>query len=138
MIDGEIKLTSQAGARRIYTSRFLFWRRCYGNDLRIKFPDIEKTEELKDYWEAGVFPSIEIQYLAVKKEYRGQYIGKDIISIINSFKYDSYYHHPLFMSVQAYRTTEYSAVGFYEKCRFWASEFVNPNVETVRMYRTLY
>ena len=107
------------------------------NDLRIKFPDIEKSAEIKDYWEAGVFPSIEIQYLAVRKEYRGQYIGKDIISIINSFKGDTYYHHPLFMSVHAYRTTEYSAVGFYEKCRFWASEFVNPNIETVRMYRTL-
>lgn len=107
------------------------------DDLRVKFPDIETLEELKDYWEAGVFPSIEIDYLAVRKEYREQNIGRDIISLINSFKDDAFYHQPLFMSVNAYRTTDYSATGFYEKCRFWASEFINPNIESLRMYRIL-
>ena len=47
-------------------------------DLRLKFPAIEEWPELKDYWEAGVFPSIEIDYLAVQKEYRNQHIGTDI------------------------------------------------------------
>ena len=92
-------------------------------DLRLKFPDIENWPELKDYWEAGVFPSIEIDYLAVRKEYRNQHIGTDIISIIESFKDDPFYNHPLFLSVDAYCTNEYSAIRFYERCRFWASEF---------------
>lgn len=108
------------------------------DDLRMKFPGIEEWSEIKDYWEAGFFPSIEIDYLAVRKEYRKQHIGTDIISIIKSFKESTYsYYHPLFLSVNAYCTKEYSAVGFYEKCNFWAAEFVNPTVETLRMYRSI-
>ena len=107
------------------------------DDLHMKFPDIDKWPDLKDYWEAGVFPSIEIHYLAVSKDYQRQHIGKDIISIIESFKDDSFYHHPLFLSVAAYCTKGYSAVGFYSKCRFWASEQMNQHFETLRMYKTL-
>lgn len=107
------------------------------DDLRLKFPDIEEWAELKDYWEAGVFPSIEIDYLAVKKEYRDQHIGTDIISIIESFKDDAFYNHPLFLSVNAYCTDEYTATGFYERCRFWASEFRGQHVDSLRMYRTI-
>ena len=107
------------------------------DDLRMKFPDIEEWPELKDYWEAGVFPSIEIDYLAVRQEYRNQHIGKDIISIIESFKDDEFYNHPLFLSVDAYCTRTYSAVKFYDKCRFWAAEFINQSLDTLRMYRRL-
>lgn len=107
------------------------------DDLRMKFPDIEERPELKDYWEAGVFPSIEIDYLAVRKEYRNQHIGRDIISIIESFKNDVFYNHPLFLSVDAYCTSIYSAVPFYEKCRFWAAESLGAHFDTLRMYRTI-
>ena len=107
------------------------------DDLRLKFPEIEQRPELHDYWEAGVFPSIEIHYLAVRKEFRDQHIGTDIISIIESFKDDIYYNHPLFLSVDAYCTNEYSAVSFYESCRFWASEFKGQHFDTLRMYRTI-
>ena len=107
------------------------------DDLRLKFPDIEEWPELKDYWEAGVFPSIEIDYLAVRREYRDQHIGTDIISIIESFKEDVFYNHPLFLSVDAYCTDEYSAVRFYERCSFWASEFRGQHTDTLRMYRTI-
>ena len=106
-------------------------------DLRLKFPDIEEWPELKDYWEAGVFPSIEIDYLAVQKEYRNQHIGTDIISIIESFQNDEYYNNPLFLSVNAYCTNEYSAVRFYERCRFWASEYHGQHLDSLRMYRTI-
>lgn len=106
-------------------------------DLRLKFPDIEEWPQLRDYWEAGVFPSIEIDYLAVQEEYRKQKIGEDILSIIESFKDDVFYNHPLFLSVNAFYTEEYSAVGFYNKCRFWASEFTSQHIDSVRMYRTL-
>ena len=108
------------------------------DDLRTKFPDIEEWSELRDYWEAGVFPSIEIDYLAVKKEYRDQHIGSDIISIIESFKDDEYYNHPLFLSVNAYCTNEYSATRFYERCSFWASEFRGQHFDSLRMYRTIH
>lgn len=107
------------------------------DDLRMKFPDIEERPELKDYWEAGVFPSIEIDYLAVRKEYRNQHIGRDIISIIESFKNDVFYNHPLFLSVDAYCTNRYSAVPFYEKCSFWAAEFMGKHLDSLRMYRTI-
>ena len=107
------------------------------DDLRLKFPDIDKWPELKDYWEAGVFPSIEIDYLAVQKEYRNQHIGTDILSIIESFKNDSYYNNPKFLSVDAYCTNEYSAVRFYERCRFWASEIRGQHLDSLRMYRTI-
>ena len=107
------------------------------DDLRLKFPDIDEWPALKDSWEAGVFPSIEINYLAVQKEYREQHIGKDIISLIESFKEDVYYRHPLFLSVKAYCTQEYSAVGFYSKCRFLASEFISQQIDSLRMYKTL-
>ena len=108
------------------------------DDLRLKFQDKEKWPEYKDYWETGAFPSIEIDYLAVRKEYRNQHIGTDIISIIKSLKDKTYsYHQPLFISVNAYCTKDYSAVGFYQKCHFWAAEFLNPNTETIKMYRTL-
>ena len=107
------------------------------DDLRLKFPDIEEWASLHDYWEAGVFPSIEIDYLAVKKEYRNQHIGEDILSIIESFKDDTFYRHPLFLSVNAYCTREYSAVKFYERCGFWASEFRGQQIDSLRMYRTI-
>ena len=106
-------------------------------DLRMKFPDIEDWPELKDYWEAGVFPSIEIDYLAVRKEFRDQHVGTDIITLIESFKDDTYYHQPSFLSVNAYCTQEYSAIGFYRKCNFWASELMNQRIDSLRMYRTL-
>ena len=106
-------------------------------DLLMKFPDIEERPKLRDYWEAGVFPSIEIHYLAVQQEYRNQKIGGDILSIIESLKDDIFYNHPLFLSVNAFYSEKYSAVGFYHKCRFWASEFASQHIDSVRMYRAI-
>lgn len=108
------------------------------DDLRLKFPDVETWPDLQDYWEAGVFPSIEIDYLAVRKDYRDQHIGKDILSIIETFHQDKeFYNNPLFLSVNAYCTKEYSAVGFYERCGFWPSELISQRIDSLRMYRTL-
>lgn len=107
------------------------------DDLRMKFPDIEKWTELKEYWDGGLFPSIEINYLAVSKEYQNKHIGSKMIETIMKFKDDEFYNHPLFLSVDALCTKEYSAVGFYDKCRFWASEYMNMKLDTLRMYRTI-
>lgn len=107
------------------------------DDLRMKFPDIEEREDLKEYWGGGLFPSIEINYLAVHKDYQRQHLGRKIVNTIVNFRNDDYYNNPLFISVDAYCTHEYSAVGFYDKCRFWPSEFMNQQLDTLRMYRIL-
>ena len=107
------------------------------DDLRIKFPDIDEREDLKEYWQGGLFPSIEINYLAVNQDYQGKHIGSKIIDTISKFKDDDFYNHPLFISVDALCTKEYSAVGFYDRCRFLASEYMNMKLDTLRMYRTI-
>ncbi len=107
------------------------------DDLRLKFPDIEEREDLKEYWDGGLFPSIEINYLAVSRDYQKRHIGSKIIEKIETFKNDEFYNHPLFLSVDALCTKEYSAVGFYDRCRFWASEYLNMRLDTLRMYRTI-
>jgi ribosomal protein S18 acetylase RimI-like enzyme len=43
-----------------------------------------------------------------------------------------------FLTVEAYATKEYSAVGFYERCGFTAAEVKRPYKDTLRMYMTLY
>ena len=43
-----------------------------------------------------------------------------------------------FLTVEAYATTGYSAVGFYNNCGFTPSELKNPNKDTLRMFMTLY
>ena len=67
----------------------------------------------------------------------GQQQGPFDVNTIVNFRNDDYYNNPLFISVDAYCTHEYSAVGFYDKCRFWPSEFMNQQLDTLRMYRIL-
>ena len=43
-----------------------------------------------------------------------------------------------FLTVEALATSEYSAVGFYERCGFTANELKKPYKDTLRMFRTLY
>lgn len=43
-----------------------------------------------------------------------------------------------FLTVEALATSEYSAVGFYERCGFIANELKKPYKDTLRMFRTLY
>ena len=68
-------------AMLVLSSGQLFLDEDCKDDLRLKFPDIEVNERLKPYWEAGVFPSIEIDYLAVQQEYRGRHIGSTLMQI---------------------------------------------------------
>ena len=43
-----------------------------------------------------------------------------------------------FLTVEALATSEYSAVGFYQRCGFTANEVRKPYKDTLRMFRTLY
>jgi len=104
-------------------------------DLVMKYPDILSREDLKDYWESGAFPTIEIDYLAVAQNMRNCQIGTTLIHFISSLKDDDYFHDSKLISVSAYCTSEYSAVRFYQTCNFWAAEIKNPFADTLRMYR---
>lgn len=107
------------------------------DDLQMKFPDILEEQDIANFWESGVFPSIEIEYLAVQQEVRKNHVGSDIIEFVSSLRNDTYFRNPIFISVSAYCTQQYTAVPFYSKNGFWASEIKNPNADTLKMYRMI-
>lgn len=84
------------------------------------------------------FPALDIAYLAVKQEYRNCGIGESLIEIIAEKTIEQDFAGCQFLSVEALRTVDYSAVGFYLKCGFAANELPNANKDTLRMFRTLY
>ena len=83
------------------------------------------------------FPAIEISYLAVAEERRGQGIGEYIISQIEK-KVQHDYPECEFLTVEAYKTQKYSAVGFYDKCAFTSAEEPLAYKDTLRMYKVLH
>ena len=83
------------------------------------------------------FPAVEITYLAVAKERRGQGIGEFIISQVEA-KVLRDNPECEFITVEAYKTKDYSAVGFYNRCRFIAAELPLGYKDTLRMYKVLH
>lgn len=91
----------------------------------------------KDFFSEKDFPAIEITYLAVKKEKREQGIGEYIISQVeNKVQRDN--PECEFITVEAYKTKDYSAVGFYSKCDFSPAEQPLSYKDTLRMYKVLH
>ena len=84
------------------------------------------------------YPALDIAYLAVRKEYRGNRVGISIIEMIAERARTQTFAGCQFLTVEALTTSEYSAVGFYEKCGFTANEIRKPYKDTLRMFRTLY
>lgn len=84
------------------------------------------------------YPALDIAYLAVKKEYRERGIGESIIQVIIEETKNQDYAGCQFLSVEALKTKEYSAVGFYQKCGFSPNEQPNANKDTLRMFKVLY
>lgn len=107
------------------------------DDLKLKFQCAEKELDVLEWLDAGKFPSLEIDYLAVKQECRGSnlHIGRWVIQKILSYSQE--FDNPLFVSVDAYTSKDYSAVGFYEKNLFLCAEFPCAQYDTIRMYRIL-
>ena len=105
------------------------------DDLEMKFPGIGEEPIVAEYWKTGCFPSLEIDYLAVRQDCRQseRHVGSWVIRKIMSYAPE--YGNPLFLSVAAYSTREYSAVPFYHHNGFWSAEFPNMNIDTLRMYR---
>ena len=82
------------------------------------------------------FPAIEITYLAVDQKWRGQGIGEYIISQVEK-KVQRDNPECEFLTVEAYKTVGYSAVGFYLKCSFTPAETPLGYKDTLRMYKVL-
>ena len=84
------------------------------------------------------YPALDIAYLAVQKNYRGNNLGRAIIRLIVDKARSQTFAGCQFITVEALATNEYSAVGFYERCGFTANELKKPYKDTLRMFRTLY
>ena len=84
------------------------------------------------------YPALDIAYLAVKQEYRGNNVGLSIVEMIAEQARSRTFAGCQFLTVEALATSEYSAVGFYERCGFTANELKKPYKDTLRMFRTLY
>ena len=83
------------------------------------------------------FPAVEITYLAVEKGRRGQGIGEYIISQVEA-KVLRDNPECEFITVEAYKTKDYSAVGFYDRCDFTPAEPPLGYKDTLRMYKVLH
>lgn len=83
------------------------------------------------------YPALEITYFAIDKKYRGQGLGKELIDVIVERAKTQDVAACLFLTVNALHTKEYSAVGFYEKCRFAKLSPV-PQMDVWPMYKTIW
>ena len=108
------------------------------DDMKSGFiPKPQKALEVQSYLSEKEFPAIEITYLAVDRNWRGQGIGEYIISQVeNKVLRDC--PDCEFITVEAYKTTGYSAVGFYNHCDFTPAELPMGYKDTLRMYKVLH
>lgn len=79
---------------------------------------------------ASKYPTLEIDYLAVREDLRCKGFGREIIEKLTrqAREEDSY-----FLTVDAYHDRDYSAIGFYEKQGFFALREYSEAEETLRM-----
>ena len=79
-----------------------------------------------------MYPSLEIDYLAVRKDLRTSGYGSKIIEEISiRAKSKNFY----FLTVDAYHAKGYSAIPFYEKQGFFALQEYSEEYDTLRMAR---
>lgn len=108
------------------------------DDMKQGFVDKpQKAIDVPSYLTATEFPSIEIAYLAVSKDYREHGIGRYIIEEVER-KVRREHPDYEFITVDAYMEEDYSAVGFYSKCGFEYAEYPHGGYkDTLRMYKVL-
>ena len=108
------------------------------DDMRLGFvPKPNIALEDQGFLAEKEFPAIEITYLAVDEKRRGQGIGEYIISQIEH-KVQRDNPGCEFITVEAYKTKDYSAVGFYSRCDFTPAEQPLSYKDTLRMYKVLH
>ena len=76
------------------------------------------------------YPSMEIDYLAVRNDLRNRGYGSRIIDEISLRAKNKHF---FFLTVDAYHTKEYSAIPFYEKQGFFALQDYSDKYDTLRM-----
>ena len=83
------------------------------------------------------YKTMEIEYLAVATAHQRKGIGteciRQILDIAKEQQRDTF-----FLTVDAYKSREYSAVPFYRKCGFDALDIVAPTKKILPMYKPLY
>lgn len=80
---------------------------------------------------ALMYPTMEIDYLAVRKDRQNRGIGRYIISeIVRKLADEKGLY---FLTVEAYHDSSYSAVPFYEKLGFFALQEYSDDSNTLRM-----
>lgn len=84
------------------------------------------------------YPALDIAYLAVQEQWRGNHVGQYLIEMIAEQARNQTLAGCQFLTVEALAIKEYSAVGFYQKCGFIPNEVKKPYKDTLRMFRTLY
>ncbi len=100
-------------------------------------PDVDWN--YKDtFYAKSRYPALDIAYLAVQEKWRGLGVGNLLIEMIAERARTQTFAGCQFLTVEALATSDYSAVGFYEKCGFTANEVRKPYKDTLRMFRTLY
>ena len=78
-----------------------------------------------------------IKYFTIDKNYRGQGLGRELIEVIVDRAKTQDVAACLFLTVNALHTKEYSAVAFYEKCKFAKLSPV-PQMDVWPMYKTIW
>ena len=100
-------------------------------------PDVDYDYQ-ETFYAKPRYPSIDIAYLAIQEKWRGKHIGDFLIKQIADLARRQTLAGCQFLTVEAFATKEYSAVGFYERCGFAPNEVKKPYKDTLRMYLTLY
>lgn len=93
------------------------------NEDRIYMQSKSSCEKDEDkFWSQEKYPAIEIDYLAIRREARCKHIGSLIVAAIEQKALQDTLSATMFLTVDAFNTAQYSAVGFYLKCGFAFSE----------------
>lgn len=111
------------------------------DDLRMgaaNTSDLDITPEFRErFEEKSDYPALEITYLAIRKEFQGLGVGKYLVDEIAERAKRQDLAGCVFLTVNALHTKEYSAIPFYEKCRFQRLTPV-PTFDILPMYKTLW
>lgn len=77
-----------------------------------------------------MYPTLEIDYLAVREDLREEGIGSEIIAHLSETARSKKCY---FLTVDAYHTKGYTAIPFYEKQGFFALQEYSEEYDTLRM-----
>ena len=103
-----------------------------GTDL----PAVKETFR-EQFEQKYTYPALEISYLAIDKKIQSLHLGSALIEEIASMARNQRYAGCVFLTVRAWHTSNYSAVGFYEKNQF-AKLTPVPQMDVWPMYKTIW